>query len=113
MELIFEGVSIVDRADTTRPSTCRITALNYEARYEAMEYGVGIVAIQTVLEEISTSQRTLFCEDFELDVAGRCVEDDFGRWLRFEVVEGGHVILSLVGACRIVRVGVKCRNLCM
>ena len=107
MEFIFEGISIVDCADSARSSACRITALNYEARYEAMEYGVGIVAIQTVLEEISTSERTLFCEDFELDVAGRGVEDDFGRWLRFEVVEGGHVTFSLVSTCRIVRVEVK------
>ena len=55
-----------------------------------MEDGVGVVAIEAVLEEVTGSEWGLFGEELEEEVAGGGVEDAFGGGLGFEVVESGH-----------------------
>ena len=65
MKFILKPFAIVDR--TGAPGSCprRIAALDDEARDESVENGVVVVAIETVLEEVSGGEGSLFGEEFE------------------------------------------------
>ena len=55
-----------------------------------MKYGIVVVAVQTVLQEVATCERSLFCEKLDGQVAGCGVEHNFRCRLRLEVVEVRH-----------------------
>lgn len=55
-----------------------------------MEDCAIIVAVETVLEEVSRGERCLLREELEANVAGCGVEDAGGGGLGFEVIEGRH-----------------------
>lgn len=69
MEFILKDIPVVEGGDSTRSSTRRISALNDEARDQTVEDCVGVVAIETMLEEIARGEGCLFGEEFESEVA--------------------------------------------
>ena len=55
-----------------------------------MEYRIVVVSIETELQKISGGEGSLFRKEFELNIAGGCLEEDFSSRLGFEVVNGAH-----------------------
>lgn len=53
MEFIGKGFAMFVAAFAAMPGACRIAALEDEAGDEAVEDCVGVVAIETVLEEVA------------------------------------------------------------
>lgn len=97
MELILEDPTffLID-AFAAMPSACGVATLQNETWDKAMEYGVLVVAIEAVLNEVARCEGGLFGEEFEGEVAGSCGEENFGCWLGLEVVESRHVSESRV-----------------
>ena len=73
VELILERFAVVDGADAARAGSCGIAALDNEAGDEAVEDGVGVVAVEAVLEEVASCEGGLLAEEFELEVARGCL----------------------------------------
>ena len=89
MKFILEVILWID-AFPAFAGVAWITALDDEAGDEPVEDGVGIVAIEAVLEEGAGGEGGLFGEEFEGEGAGGGVEEEFCGGRGFEVVEGGH-----------------------
>lgn len=94
MELIFKKAPRVD-GFAAFTSSGGITALDYEARYQAVEDGVIVVAIKAELEEIARCEGGLFGEEFEEDVTCGSGEKDLRGGLRLEIVKRTHCGKSL------------------
>ena len=92
MELILEDPTffLID-AFAAMPSACGVATLQNESWDKAVEYGVLVIAIEAVLNEVAGCEGGLFGEEFEREVAGSCGEEDFGCWLGLEIVESRHV----------------------
>ena len=71
--VIFEFRVFVD-GQAAGPGAGRVTTLNDEVGYDAMEDGTIVVAIETVLEEVFGGERRLFCEEGNMDWADGCVK---------------------------------------
>lgn len=91
MDFILEWCTVVQGGNATSSGAGRVASLDDEARYKAVENCVVIVAIETVLKEVSRCEGSLLCEELEGEVAGGGVEDDLGRGLRFEIIEVRHL----------------------
>lgn len=87
MKFILEVILWIDAF----PAFARIawiTALDDEAGKEPVEDGVGVVAIETVLEEGAGGEGGLLGEELECEGPGGGVEEEFCGGRGFEVVEG-------------------------
>ena len=89
MKFILEVILRID-ALSAFAGIAWVTALDDEAGDESVKDGVGVVAIEAVLEEGAGSERGLLGEEFEGEGAGGGVEKEFRGGWRFEVVERGH-----------------------
>lgn len=56
-----------------------------------MEDGTDIVAIETELEEIAGCEGSLFRKEFEEEVTGSGLQEDFGGRLGFKIIERTHL----------------------
>lgn len=90
MKLILKSPSGVD-GFPAMPGARGITALDDEARDEAVEDGFCIVAIEAMLEKVPRGDGNLFGEELEEDISGGGSEEYFGRRLRLEIVQSGHI----------------------
>lgn len=90
MKLILKSSSILQGALTAKAGAGGVAALYDETWNYAVEYGAIVIAVQAVLEEVSGCEGGLLGEEFEEDITCCCLEEDFGGWLRFEVVEVTH-----------------------
>lgn len=86
VELILKRSTIVDSTYTARASTSGVATLDNEARNQAVEDCAIVVAVQTMLEEVSRCERNLFRPDFDDEIACSSTEQDFGRRLRLQIV---------------------------
>lgn len=91
MKFILKRLAIIYRRFSSLSGSCRVSALDDEVRDEAVEDCVGVVAVETVLEEVLGCEGGLLCEEFEGQVAGGGAQDGLCGGLGLEVVEGGHV----------------------
>lgn len=83
--VIFEFRIFVD-GQAASPGAGRVTTLNDEVGYDAMEDGVIVVVIETVLEEVFGGEGRLFCEEGNVDWADGCVKRHARGGRRFGVV---------------------------
>lgn len=90
MELVGEGETPFVARLAAMACAGWVAALEDEAGDKAVEEGVGVVAVEEVLQEVAGGERRLGSEELEGKGAGGGVEDGFGGGLWLEVVDCCH-----------------------